>query len=62
FEDAVRVRKKAEALLHDETAEYYERWKSKADADPRWGMDNPIKIEVKRNGIADFEVSFDPYI
>jgi len=62
FEDAVRVRKKAEALLHDETAEYYERWKAKSDADPKWGMDNPIRIEVKRNGIADFEVSFDPYI
>ena len=62
FEDAVRIRKKAEALLHDETSEYYERWKAKAEADPEWGYNNPIKIEVKRNGLDDFRVSFDPEI
>lgn len=62
LEDAVRVRKKAESLLHDETAEYYERWKAKAEADPEWGYNNPIRIEVERKDLVDFRVSFDPEI
>ena len=58
--DAVSVRKKAEAVLHDETLYYYARWKERVCADPEWAKENPIQIRVTQSSVHDFTVSFSP--
>lgn len=51
IEAAAEARKKAEELLFDGVAEHYRRWKEKADADPQWAKQNPIRINVtQENG------------
>lgn len=44
--DAAAARKEAEKVLFDGAAEHYRLWKEKADADPLWGEQNPIRIAV----------------
>jgi len=60
FEDAVLARKEAEKLFNDGTVEYYNRWKEKADEEPRWAEENPIQIKVNRSPSGDLSVSFLP--
>lgn len=62
MEDAVSVRKKAEAVLHDETLYYYARWKERVCADLEWAKENPIQIRVTQTSVHDFTVSFSPEI
>ncbi len=51
IEDAHEVRKEAEEALFQSTVEYYARWQEKADSDPEWARENPVKIFVrKENG------------
>lgn len=62
IEDAVRVRKKAEALLYGETIDYFERWKTRADADINWAKENPVQIKVAKTALNEFVLSFSPKI
>ena len=62
FEGAAEARRKGEELLHTGTAEYYERWKTLADADPEWAMANPIRIEVNRSRLGELMIWFEPQI
>ena len=50
IEDAVQARTKAEQLLFDGFSEYYENWQKQAEADPEWARQNPIQVDVIRNG------------
>lgn len=50
IEDAAKARKEAEKVLFEDVAEYYEKWKQCADADPQWAEENPIQIDVIRQG------------
>lgn len=56
LEEAVAVRKEAEASLYGEFLKFYERWKEKADADPEWGKENPISFSVTRTETGSFNV------
>lgn len=61
LEDAANARLAAEKLLFDGSIKHYEYWKKKADDDPVWAAENPIKILVsKRSG--KLEVAFLPVI
>ncbi len=51
FYEAVEMRLRAEHILHDRFVEEYYEWKKRADADPEWGKDNPLKFEADINGI-----------
>lgn len=62
MDDAIEARRKGEDLLHTGTAEYYERWKSLADADPDWAKENPISIKVERDSYGELKVWFEPEI
>ena len=59
IDDAVKARRKAEILVFDETAAYYEKWKTKAETNEVWAKENPIKIDVKRVN-SELTVSFSP--
>lgn len=50
LEDAANARRKAEAMLHDGVVDFYERWKARAENDAAWAEDNPIRINVEREG------------
>ena len=60
IDDAIEARRKGEELLHTGTAEYYERWKKLADADPDWAAENPISIRVERDSYGELKVWFEP--
>ena len=50
IEDAIQARSKAEELLFDGFAEYYEIWQRRAEEDPEWAKQNPIHVDVTRTG------------
>lgn len=58
--DAIEVRKKAEALIHDEAIDFYEKWKEKAEADPEWAKQNPIQFHIVRDAECGYLVSCSP--
>ena len=60
--DAVKARREAEELLFEETVAFYERWKQKADIDPVWAEQNPVKINVTKDAANKLSVEFLPYI
>lgn len=62
IEEAIEARQKGEELLHTGTAEYYERWKALADADPAWAEEHPISIRVERDGFGELKVWFEPAV
>ncbi len=49
IEDAAAAREEAEELLFGKTAEYIKMWKEKADKDPTWAKQNPVKIQVSKD-------------
>ena len=49
FEDAALARKQAETNIFGCVADYYAKWKIKADADPSWGEQNPIRISIDKS-------------
>lgn len=49
IEQAAQARLEAEEVLFDAAAEYYDKWRRKADADPAWASENPIRIQVTQN-------------
>lgn len=62
IEDAAQARREAEVILFERTAAFYERWKQKADTDPQWAQENPIKIHVKKDAVRGLTVSYWPEI
>ena len=62
FEEAAEARREAEKLLFDGSAEFYERWKTKAEADPMWAESNPIQIKVEKLPSGVIDVSFLPAV
>ena len=49
-------------MLFDGTAEFYRKWKARADADPAWGEGNPIHIEVTADRDQGIRVRYLPEI
>lgn len=62
IEDAIQARRNAEEQLFEQTADFYARWKKKADADPVWAKENPIHIAVSQHEDHRFSVSLFPVI
>jgi len=60
IDDAIDVRKKAEALIRDKGTLFYEQWKKKADAEPDWAKEHPIRFCVTKDGEQGYLVSFAP--
>lgn len=48
IEDAHEARLDAEEALYQPTVEYQARWQARADADPEWAQENPIRISVNK--------------
>lgn len=48
IEDAVAARAEAEGVLFNGVAEHYQKWKKRADTDPGWATENPVKVTVKK--------------
>lgn len=55
-EDAAEVRRKAESLLFDEAVSFYDKWKTQADTDPQWAVDNPIHFDVCKDESGAFRL------
>ncbi len=53
FDKAVQIRLAAEHLLHDGFVEAWHAWKEKADKDPEWGKQHPLKFEVDREQLRE---------
>lgn len=49
LEDAAAARRRGEEFLRDEVLSYYEKWQKRADADPQWAKENPIRIYTQKN-------------
>lgn len=46
IEDAASARKCAEEAICDRAADFYDKWKEKADKDQEWAKENPIRFHV----------------
>lgn len=46
LQQAAQARQEAEELLFDAVADHYQKWKLRADADPKWAQNNPIQVRV----------------
>lgn len=62
IEAAAAARKKAEKILFEDTVTFYKKWKKKADEDPQWGAENPIRIRPFKNEAGELCVSYSPEI
>ena len=60
IEEAAQARKEAEELLFDGATEHYERWKLRAEADPEWAEQNPVRILVSKKNTSELSVVFLP--
>lgn len=49
IEEAAEARKEAEEVLFDGVAEYYAKWKTRANQDPQWAKENPVQIIVTQH-------------
>ncbi len=59
LEEAQRARQAAEEAIYQPTLAFHARWKERADRDPQWAAENPMRIFVaKENG--ELTVSFLP--
>lgn len=60
IDDAIEARLDAQEQLFDTTASFYEKWQKKAEADPQWAEENPVKISVEQKEQAAFKVTLLP--
>lgn len=60
IEEAKEVRRQAEKVLHEDFLTFYEAWKRLADADPKWGAENPVSVKVTCLGDGEFDVKMQP--
>lgn len=59
-EEAAEARREAEQALFGETVQFYEKWKARADLEPEWAKENPVDIQVYRDGNGKLRVQFFP--
>jgi len=59
--DAAEARREAEEALNGQVTAFYDRWKAKADADPAWAEENPMRIDVERKN-GEIRVHMQPEI
>jgi len=57
---AAEVRKEAEKTIAEGTVRHYERWKQRADQDPEWALENPIRICAEKTGTGEVSIAFLP--
>ncbi len=62
IEEAAAARKEAEEQLFGETAQFYDKWKVRADADPAWAEENPMHIFVEKDTGGRLKVSYLPVL
>jgi len=60
FEDALRARQAAEKLLSEGTVQHYQRWKARAEREPEWAREHPIRIDVAQDAHGELQVTFLP--
>lgn len=48
YQEAVRARLEAEELIHGGFLRAWHEWKERADKDPRWGKEHPLRFEVEK--------------
>ena len=59
FDEAVKARQEAEKLIHGEFLKVYEAWKERAEDDPQWAEENPLRFDVrKENGKLKIRVTW----
>lgn len=61
LEEAARIRREAEKLLHDDVVAFYDRWKQHADTDPDWAKDNPVSISVEQSRHGEVSIILKPH-
>ncbi len=59
MEEAVQARKEAEDTLYRATVDYHARWQERAEKEPQWARENPMRILVDKDG-SGLKVSFLP--
>lgn len=62
LEEAARARKIAEETLTDEVVSFYAQWQQKAEADPAWAKENPIRIYVRKRENSGLQVALEPVL
>ena len=62
LEEAALARREAEEQINGTAVCYYERWQTRAEADPEWGKANPVRMHVSRDGSNRISLSFDPVL
>lgn len=62
IDDAIGVRKKAEALIRDQGSAFYARWKERAEVDSVWAREHPIRIRVTKDEEQGYSVAFYPEV
>jgi len=60
IEAAAEARKEADEVLAAGTVKHYERWKQRAERDPEWAAENPIRISVEQLASGRLSVLFLP--
>ena len=61
IEDAAAARINAEKQLNDAVVGYYEKWSQRAENDPAWVENNPVRISVDKK-YGEIQVIFEPSI
>lgn len=62
LEEAADARKEAEEVIVAGTVRHYERWKQRADIDPAWASENPVRICVDKSSSGELSISFLPHM
>lgn len=62
IEDAALVRRRASEELHKSTVQFYDAWKRRAEMEPGWAQENPIRIQVEKRDNGEFNVKMLPEI
>lgn len=55
YNEAVQARLYAEHLVHDRFVEAYHEWKDRADRDPKWGEEHPLKVDIDWKEVFSFK-------
>ena len=60
LEEAALARREAEEQINGAFVEYFEKWERRAREDAAWAEENPIRVEVGRDGQNRVELHFEP--
>lgn len=56
FEEAAAARKEAEEILSQTVVAHYQKWNLRAEADPEWGKENPVRFVVSFDAMRQIQV------